>query len=616
MNFIKQIEEDIKIIQSDYSKFDHNLDKDEYAFNYWILSKLYNVDEEIIRSLITEYKDDAIDCYLHFEDSKEIYIIQNKYYHNTKVDMNYVQKEFLLKPLDTLYYDNYKRSEELQKIFNKSKKDPEYQIYFHMYVSNNIMDTKVIEHFKRFSLDVNHKYPDLKARVTGKIFYIDDIEDLYLGGRIEERKNFKFDFLTINKGTVLNINNEEYKLPNLTNAKYVLTPVKQLYEIVKKSKKENYPLFSSNIREYLGRKGINKKIAETLENPKDRENFFYYNNGITVICDSIVHKQVNDKKFNRAFTVNQPQIVNGCQTVNTIFQVLDNYSDNEVESEFKNVYVMVKILELDDNNEENRILYENIVRYNNSQNKIDEKYFEAVQSEYLNIQDDFEKRGFLLLVKQSDKETFRNKYKKSYELMRLKAEKYTSLYGISINNISDLEIPLDKLLQVVLAFVVGGYEAYSKKSSILKPENEINTSIYEYVKSVTRNQLLNLYLFYLKSEIEKKSSHDGRTPVPYYVIGFMGKDLRDNDIKEYKALDKLNSSKELIEAVYGVYKMIARRYGQKIIKDDFDYQKMIKSRINDEVYYEAKKMVISDSYIDDRDKYELYLWFIKKEEHN
>ena len=50
--FKKQIQEDINRIQADWSDTDLQLVKNEYAFNYWVLSKLYNVEEELIPNYI------------------------------------------------------------------------------------------------------------------------------------------------------------------------------------------------------------------------------------------------------------------------------------------------------------------------------------------------------------------------------------------------------------------------------------------------------------------------------------------------------------------------------------------------------------------------------------
>ena len=88
------------------------------------------------------------------------------------------------------------------------------------------------------------------------------------------------------------------------------------------------------MREYLGNKGVNSHIAKTLEDENDRDNFFYYNNGITVICDSVQKITLNESIHNKGFKTENPQIVNGCQTVNTIFETLNKYPESELENTF------------------------------------------------------------------------------------------------------------------------------------------------------------------------------------------------------------------------------------------------------------------------------------------
>ena len=78
VDFRKQIEEDIHAYKEANPNIE-NLQKDEWAFNYWILDKFFNEDDEIILDKIVDYKDRGIDAYEWFEDTKELYIIQNKW---------------------------------------------------------------------------------------------------------------------------------------------------------------------------------------------------------------------------------------------------------------------------------------------------------------------------------------------------------------------------------------------------------------------------------------------------------------------------------------------------------------------------------------------------------
>jgi hypothetical protein len=72
-------------------------------------------------------------------------------------------------------------------------------------------------------------------------------------------------------------------------------------------------LFARNIRGYLGDKGINEAMAKTVKNrPHD---FWYYNNGVTIICDEAREERKDGRKVLR---VERPQVINGQQTTRTL----------------------------------------------------------------------------------------------------------------------------------------------------------------------------------------------------------------------------------------------------------------------------------------------------------
>ena len=80
---------------------------------------------------------------------------------------------------------------------------------------------------------------------------------------------------------------------------------------------------------------------------------------------------------------------------------------------------MLKILQINRENEYEEKLYKNIVTYNNSQNSIDEKTFVANNSIFNRLKNEFESKGFLLLIKQSDKNSYSTQYKSTTKLMQL-----------------------------------------------------------------------------------------------------------------------------------------------------------------------------------------------------
>lgn len=444
-NFRKQILEDISLLREN-NKYITNIDKDEWVFNYWILENIYNVDPELIESQIIEYNDMGIDAYEFIEETKDLYIIQNKFYSDTSIlSEHYVKNDFLLRSINALKNNTYTRSKDLQNIFNKYKNHDDFTVHLELYVTNNIKNERISKYINEFNLK--------DTKYVANIYYLNDVKEKYYGEFIYKQNNITVNIDTIVKGTILNINNSNYKLKNIIDARYVFTPITTIYKIYRDALEKQYPIFDKNIREYLGSTGVNKKIIDTLTNKEDRVNFFYYNNGITLICKEMSIIKTVKSNFNRnaQFSVINPQIVNGCQTVNSIYEVLKNVDPNSLEEDFKDTFVMLKVLQIDSKNDYEKELYENIVKFNNSQNSIDEKTFVSNNSMFLRFQREFEKRGFLLLIKQSDKNTYKNKYK-SIATLQENAHKYLEKYNLEMKKITDFFIPLEKLLQIILAF--------------------------------------------------------------------------------------------------------------------------------------------------------------------
>jgi hypothetical protein len=81
----------------------------------------------------------------------------------------------------------------------------------------------------------------------------------------------------------------------------------------------NKSVFFDNIRDYNPDSKINKEISSSLAGG-EHDNFVFRNNGITVVARSI------DRTGNN-FTIEDFQIVNGCQTSNVIFHNRENVAE-------------------------------------------------------------------------------------------------------------------------------------------------------------------------------------------------------------------------------------------------------------------------------------------------
>lgn len=97
-------------------------------------------------------------------------------------------------------------------------------------------------------------------------------------------------------------------------------------------------LLYDNVRGYLEETSFNKNIRNTLkENYMD---FFMFNNGITVTAEEITSEPKNsNEKY--LFTLKNYQIVNGGQTIRTIFSYLNEVKENGDNLFYRNTYILV-----------------------------------------------------------------------------------------------------------------------------------------------------------------------------------------------------------------------------------------------------------------------------------
>jgi AIPR protein len=73
-------------------------------------------------------------------------------------------------------------------------------------------------------------------------------------------------------------------------------------------------LFARNVRGYLGADTkINEAMAQTIKEEPD--NFWYYNNGVTIVCDNAKRETQGGQDVLR---VDRPQVINGQQTTRTL----------------------------------------------------------------------------------------------------------------------------------------------------------------------------------------------------------------------------------------------------------------------------------------------------------
>ncbi len=129
-------------------------------------------------------------------------------------------------------------------------------------------------------------------------------------------------------------------------------------------------MFDDNVRDSQGYSVVNQEILSTLKEYPER--FVLFNNGITIACKTI-------KPENGKYVLENPQIVNGCQTCNMIYQAFRDGVD------LKDIQLVAKIVgsNIDD-------VTQGIVRGANRQNIVYEEAFETIKGFHKNLEKYFE----------------------------------------------------------------------------------------------------------------------------------------------------------------------------------------------------------------------------------
>ncbi|KHS56708.1 hypothetical protein QX51_12050 [Terrisporobacter othiniensis] len=157
----------------------------------------------------------------------------------------------------------------------------------------------------------------------------------------------------------------------------------------------DFSLLYDNVRGYLGETKYNKSIKATL---KDKhKDFFMFNNGITLTAKGINCAEKNSgKKY--LFTINGFQIVNGGQTLRSIYKFLQDNNDSDKFTKLREAFVLVRMFNIN----EDDTLKNSIAEYTNSQNSISPVDLKSVDKIQIQIERYFKEARVLYARKAGD----------------------------------------------------------------------------------------------------------------------------------------------------------------------------------------------------------------------
>lgn len=301
-----------------------------------IFKNYYKIDDDSIEQGITDNCGDKGIDFIALDENK-VYILQAKYN-----DFNDKEIEDFIKIPENIksnYYNNTANAN-LKAFISEIKKlkKPEYNLIY-------VTSVSISEETKKFYEEKSNEYnnlqlsiiafSDLKAEHDSVMSMGENAPDeiVFELGQEDHRE-----LMTIESNPTVIITQKGSKL-------------KMLYQ--RKDCRER--LFNLNIRQWLGKNSVNKEMINTII--KEPNKFFYYNNGITAICESFSLSQDHTKLFCKKF-----QVVNGAQTLTTIAKQPDSVDLSAVK-------VLIKIIEADKytSGDKASSLAHNIVKNNNSQ---------------------------------------------------------------------------------------------------------------------------------------------------------------------------------------------------------------------------------------------------------
>lgn len=300
----------------------NNFSNDGQRFVAWYLRNIHNLDAIEAKGCITDGAGDKqIDAVYIDNQSCTIFIIQGKFYNGEKIDATPLREVLsswtMIKNLEKLQESaNERLASKINEIATAIEED-DYDICFELITTSMLTESaqKDLESFQSELSDNENLNASLSLvdNETLKIKYEDSINNTtpYINHTFEVEPD---------KVVKLSLGDTD-----------IVLAVVPLKECLKIPGIKDGTLFRKNVRQSLGKNAVNKGIAKTIKNEAD--NFFFYHNGITAICTKI---DLEGSKLK----VNDLNVVNGCQSLTTIYNCSESVRKNS------NAYVMFRFYEI------------------------------------------------------------------------------------------------------------------------------------------------------------------------------------------------------------------------------------------------------------------------------
>jgi len=285
--------------------YQQNFPNDGQRFVAWYLRNIHLRDMNETKDDMTDGADDKqIDAIIIDDDKQTIFIIQGKFISQNAVDaepLREVLSSWLqLRDLVRLQeVGNNKLKRKLSEVAKALEDD--YEIAFELITTGTLTSAanNDLATFQQNLVELSEN-EDFNASLT--VIDRDELKRRY-------DIALEVDNPTINH--VMDLSDGKYMPVKIANTQVIIATV-PLKECIKIPGIKDGTLFQKNVRQSLGLSNrVNKGIKSTIYSDHHKD-FFFFHNGITAICNKLTIE-------NNHLKLHGLSVVNGCQSLNTIF---------------------------------------------------------------------------------------------------------------------------------------------------------------------------------------------------------------------------------------------------------------------------------------------------------
>ena len=358
--------------ETTYSALEDLSDYKDNALGLFALGLRFGLDDlsSIGVDAVTDGSDDKkLD--IIFVNSEEEYAVVGQCYYSEKVkqnapsnkasDLNTGVAWLLQRAIDDVPERIKPAAINLRQCIKDGSVKNIYLWYIHNLPESHHVESELVTVQQTATSILKNEYPGLKVDISHKEVGSNTLQEWYEACRTP---------ILINENVSLNtIGGYEISGKGWTSYSTAI----QARDLAKLYRKHKTKIFSANIRDYLGSRksdsNINHGIKQAVEN--DAADFWAFNNGLTVLTHAYT---VGDKSV----LIQGLSIVNGAQTTGAIGS-LKKLPDEKA-------MVQARFIAVDSSSE---YLIENIIRYNNSQNKVEAADFRSTDKIQKRLKDEF-----------------------------------------------------------------------------------------------------------------------------------------------------------------------------------------------------------------------------------